>query len=203
MPVLVKLLERRLRVMKLLSVVATVLLFGASVPLSAGAIMIQGEISFTGSFSPTGGSGLGSATGLTFSNPIGVESVTGHFAPLNGGEAFFSSITFNPITLPSVALWTASVSSGTYSFDLVDLSVEFQSSSFLLLSGAGTLHAPNLDATAGSWHLSANSGGASFSFSSDTSNTSQTGHMPEPTGAVLFGVGLAVVGSALRRKRRL
>ena len=128
-----------------------------------------------------------------------VKNLKTYFFLDEGVVRAVDGVTFDPITVPNVNLWTATVSSGTYSFDLLDLVVEYQSNSFLLLSGAGTIYAPNLDATAGSWHLSANSGGTSFSFSSDTVSAP----MPEPTGAVLFGVGLAVVGSALRRKRRL
>ena len=170
----------------------------ASVPVAALAVPLQGTISFGGTVLVVPPN-FEVATQLDFVNPVEVLSATGHFAPLTGSTAVFSNITYNPTPLvPIDNLWVANAQPGTYSFDLLEMNVDFKSATVLALSGSGTLHAPNFDATEGTWTLTANtSGGVVFSFSS----TSIAAPAPEPGSMVLFVSGMFVIGFALRGAR--
>ena len=166
----------------------------ASVPVTASAVPLQGTISFGGNVLVVPPD-FTVATELTFDNPVLVTNTTGHFGPLKGSEAVFSSITYDPTTIPVIDLWVANDPSGTYSFDLLEMTVDYRFPTLLALSGSGTLHAPGFDATEGTWTLTAQtSGDLVFSFSSKTI----AAPAPEPGSMVLFMSGMFVIGLALR-----
>ena len=170
------------------------ILAAVAVPLAASAVPVQGSINFGGNVDVIPPD-FTLATALTFDNPVLVVNTTGDYAPLSGDVGVFKSITYDPTT-PVVDLWVANDASGTYSFDLLEMTVVHRFPTFLALEGSGTLYAPNFDPTPGIWTLTAQaSGNVSFSFSSTA-----TAPAPEPGGLVLFLSGMTIVGFALRKQ---
>ncbi|HKS37431.1 MAG TPA: hypothetical protein VJW76_09595 [Verrucomicrobiae bacterium] len=168
----------------------TSLLLGAIILVAgrANAIPISGEVHFVGSFSPTGGAGLGDATGLSF-GPSYVFTTSGSFSSLAAfSSALFNSITFAPLS-PGT-LWTA----GDFSFALENVTIDLQSATQLNLSGTGMLTGPvGYDPTPGTWNFQ---GGGSAGFTFRTDNTAT---VPDGGSALLLlGVALAGVGVCRR-----
>ena len=160
----------------------------------ASAIPIVGEISFAGSYTInnanlTLATAFGSFSGVTVSlNP------TGDYAGLAGAAVTQTAFTFDPFPVGGVVpLWTIPSQPGT-SFDLLALSVAFESPTALLLTGTGIAHKTGKDNTPGTWILSANTLGTTFSFSSTNSSVPDGG-----TTVALLGMALVGV-EGLRRK---
>jgi hypothetical protein len=166
----------------------------ATVILVAGrlnAVPIAGEVHFVGSFSPTGGTGLGDATGLSFGNPSYVLTSSGSFSTLAAfTTAIFNSVSFLPLSPSPVTLWTA----GDFSFALENVAVDLQSATQLNLSGTGILTGPaGFDPTFGTWNFQGG-GTAGFTFRTDNNAT-----VPDGGSAVLLlGAALAGVGACCR-----
>jgi len=168
-------------------------LFLGAVILIAGrvnAVPITGEVHFVGSFSPTGGTGLGDATGLSF-GPSYVFTSSGSFSSLAAfSSALFNSVSFAPLSPSPVTLWTA----GDFSFALENVTIDLQSATQLNLSGTGILTGPaGYDPTPGIWNFQGG-GGAGFTFRADN-------HASVPDGGsavLLLGVALAGVGACRR-----
>ena len=163
----------------------------------ASAAPIVGEISFSGSYT-VDNSDLTLATKfLSFSNVTVSAMPTGDYLGLDGVAVTHAAFTFDPFPVGgAVPLWTIPSAPGT-SFDLLALSVEFESSSIILIKGTGIAHKAGRDNTPGDWILSANTLGTTFSFSS--TNASDQTAVPEP-GTALFGLALLGV-TAIRRRR--
>jgi hypothetical protein len=157
------------------------------------ASLIGGSITFAGGVQLTGGSALDTATGLDFQNVFSI-SCDGDFAGLCPNLVSFNDFTFNTFSGPLTSLWTA----GTFSFDLESINIVTQNSSYLELSGQGTIKStdPNFLDTDGMWSFSTQSpsAGGTFSFSA----ASKSEPVPEP--ATLLGLGL--VGAAIAGTRR-
>jgi len=155
---------------------------------TATAIPITGSIGLTGDYIVTGGTGLGDATGIDIiGDDATVEGrVGGTFAAEGitaGQTAYHSDFTFAPFS--GVAnLWTV----GGFSFDLEVLSIDYQSSVALVLSGSGTIRHAGYDDTFGTWVFTSNNLDSSFTFSSSNA--------PEPGVALLLGAGLAAFGAS-------
>ena len=163
----------------------------------ASAAPIVGEVSFSGSYTVDNSDLMLATKFVTFSNVTVSALPTGDYLGLDGAAVTHSAFNFNPFPVGgSVPLWTIPSSPGT-SFDLLALTVEFQSSSFLLVKGTGIAHKAGRDNTPGNWILSANTLGNTFSFSS--TNASEPSPVPEP-GTALFG--LAILGLTTIRRRR-
>ena len=86
---------------------ALAMAFGA---VSASAVFIQGAITMSGDFAPTGGSGLADATGIDFlGDDFQVDGATGDFASGGvgaGDVGFFQDFQFDPlIPDPVDPLW--------------------------------------------------------------------------------------------------
>ena len=81
----------------------------------ASAIPITGSIEFDGGYTTDTGD-KSTATIFTFLNPIDVTAATGSFAPLSGGTVTYNALDLNNI--PVSPLWSATVASVNYSFDL-------------------------------------------------------------------------------------
>ena len=158
---------------------------------------IVGEISFSGSYTVDNSDLLLVTKFLSFSNVTVSALPTGDYLGLDGAAVTHSAFTFNPFPVGgAVPLWSIPSSPGT-SFDLLALSVEFKSSSIVLVTGTGIAHKAGRDNTPGNWIFSANTLGSTFSFSS--TNASNPPAVPEP-GTALFG--LAILGvTAIRRRR--
>jgi hypothetical protein len=183
----------------------------------AEATPITGGFSFTGNFKPVNGvtgkvTTLANATGLDFLALTGststpgvagqflVNSASGTFASLVGTHgtirdfsfAGLGSVKFPNLGVPLVNFQTLS----NLTFTLTSIAAPLlQTSTFLVLSGQGTFQGGNYTATPFDFNFTGNAGGGTFSFSS--SNTSQ---VPEPATLSVFGVGLLVAASRLKRR---
>ena len=160
---------------------------------SASALPITGSLGFTGSYTIAGGTSLANATGINITGNSATITglVDGSFA--TAGITAGQTATYNNFTLgaPTSNLWSI----GGFNFDLTKMVIDFQSSNLLALSGIGIITSTNsnLDPTPGGWTFTANSFGSNFTFSSSAG-------VPEPTTAMLLGIGLLGVG-ALRKLR--
>jgi hypothetical protein len=156
--------------------------------------MITGGISLGGTYTTDTGD-INTANAFTSFSGVFVASVSGDYS----GVPMFTAVTQNPFSFdpfvgPIAPLWTFTVGTDTYSFDLETLTIDGQGGNVLSLSGAGTLNITGFDATPGVWVFTANQAGGTFSFSSSN------GAVPEG-GSALILLGLALVGmEALRRK---
>ena len=160
---------------------------------SASAVPITGSLGFTGAYTIAGGTSLDNLTGINITgNSATVTGVVGGtFAAAGisvGQTAFYNNFTLGGST---TNLWSI----GGFSFDLTSMVINYQATNLLALSGSGIITSTNsnLDPTSGGWTFTANSGGGNFTFSSST--------VPEPTTAMLLGIGLLGVG-ALRKLRK-
>ena len=160
----------------------------------ASAIPIVGEVSFSGSYT-INNSNLALATKFNTFTGVTVSALpTGDYSGLAGAAVTMTAFTFDPFPVGGVVpLWTIPSSPGT-SFDLLALNVAFESPTALLLTGSGIAHKTGRDDTPGTWVLSANTLGTTFSFSSTNSSVPDGG-----TTVALLGMGLVGV-EGMRRK---
>jgi hypothetical protein len=171
-------------VAKLLLVAGIITLAGNAV-----AIPITGSIGFSGDYTVAGGN-LATATSIdiTGDDATVTGTVDGTFAAEGvsaGDTATYNDFTFSPFA-PVNDLWSI----GGFSFDLNTLSIDFQSSSFLALSGSGLISYAGYADTAGLWTFTATTSGSNFTFASSSASDS----VPEPGIALLLGIGLVGLG---------
>lgn len=180
--------------------------FAASLMLSicglscadTSAAPIVGEISFSGSYTIDNTNLTLATKFLTFSSVTVSMGPTGDYVGLAGFSVSHTPFAFDPLPVGGVVpLWSIPASPGT-TFDLLTVSIDFESPSILLLTGRGIAHMAGRDNTVGSWILSANTLGTTFSFSSSNASPPTT-PAPEPSTA-LFGLG--ILGVATMRRRR-
>jgi hypothetical protein len=204
---------RQIESMKILPRILLVFLAISSLGLlgqQAQARQIQGQIDFNGvvTFDTTS---LATATRVNLWNSsfVILGSQTGDFGPsaqFGTGIADFTNVTmtapwiFNSgggVGGPLNALWSV----GSFTFDLTSAVVVSQSSTFLDVTGVGTLSSTNsnLDPTPGTWSFTASRGdgqtSTTFGFQSETI-------VPEANTLVLLGIGGAcLVAGKLRRRK--
>jgi hypothetical protein len=178
---------------------------------SASAAPITGNLNMFGDFQPM--IGLSSTQDLSLATAV-------DFLPGGGGTgtfitgtgtgalaAFASSLggvikdfTFSPFASVN-GFYTITVGGSTLSFDLSALSIANQNTTFLTMSGFGTLHLTGFDDTPGNWNFSGQSSNgnapqATFSWSAGSSATS----VPEPMTLSLLGLGLLALAYGKRQK---
>jgi hypothetical protein len=183
-------------------IAATALLaLAAMIGNQAGAVPIAGTINFGGGGALLNGS-LASATQITAIDNEqvsgGLASPTGSYAGLIGDTVVYTTpLVFNPFSGSVTSLWTVTVGSVVYSFDITTLTIAFQSSYLLDLEGQGTANivgsSTAYNATSGTWTIQVTGASTILSFQS-------TAAVPDSgTTAMLIGVGL--VGTALASRR--
>ena len=177
--------------------------------LNAGATPIVGDISFGGS-TTLDNSNLTEATQFKTFPYTYVTAIDGDYSPIpvplppsNTTLATFTPFGFRSphITTPPFQLWTLSYGGETYSFELESLAIEpggtansITLSGDGIASGTGTI---NYADNPGSWVLTANSAGTTFSFSASSST------VPEPGTMLLLGSGLLGLGVYARRRFKI
>ena len=165
-----------------------------AVPIT-GSVEIQGIATLTPIGAP-----LGTATGVDGTNGV-VSSGFGSFAGTAGALVSLAPFTFNPATTP-VNMWSFTVGSLTYSFDLTSMVLGTDDSSLLTISGSGTLtitgDGSNWDPTTGNWTYqiaSTNPDGVYGQFNYQSNTTVPDGGLT----AILLGSALS--GLTMLRKK--
>ncbi len=92
---------------------------------------------------------------------------------------------------------------GGFSFDLTSSNLDFQSGSFINISGSGVITGNGFDPTPGTWFFTAQlpEAGGRFSYSAGTTAVPRTATVPDG-GATLGLLGIALGGIELLRRRR-
>lgn len=163
------------------------------------AVPISGTIGLSGGYLANGP--LATATAISSFTSVLVSGVglTGDYAGTAGTPVTMSPFTFSPFQGSVVPLWTFTVGSTTYAFDLLSLGVTLQDSTQIVLDGSGTLHLTGKDDTGGTWslHLS-EAGDGNFTFTDGNTFDSTTAVPDGGTTLMLLGSALAVLGIARR-----
>ena len=161
--------------------ISLVLLFATS---TASAMLIQGEISFTGQATTTEAAGV--VTSVDFDS-FNVDVVKGSFIPFvsTGAVATFTDLGTIAATNN---LWTA----GGFTFDLNNVLYNSVNYGAAVIAGTGFISGNGYDSTAFNW-LFTSQVGESKTFSATV--------VPAPAGAALLGLAILGFGFARRNKK--
>lgn len=183
--------------------VGTVLLTALTGTVQAVPTSINGTISFSGSSSADDSNLADAVKFLTFGTvTVGQEdTLSGDYAGTAGAAVVFTLFTWDPVgaSIPINPLWTFASGGNTYAFLLNSLSVDFVSSTALVLSGFGTasITGPGVEKleTTGLWNLSGQTLGAtSFTFSSSTEVPPPGSNNVPDGGTTVLLLGFSVLG---------
>jgi hypothetical protein len=161
------------------------------------AVYITGSLTFGGGSSVNGP--LNTATAFTEifgpsgpgSDPVVNAGAIGSYAGVPAGTVVeFAEFAFGAASVPS--LWSFAIGPTTYSFDASSVVVNFQTPSFLNISGAGTAYITGYEPTPGTWSVTATPAGPVFTFGS-------AAIIPEPSAMALFASLGAFAWFARRR----
>lgn len=183
--------------MKTLTVATfSILLAISGLAPSLRAAPVQGSIDFAGvvTFDSTS---LATATRVNLWNSSFVLQDSGDFSSIAPGTnvTMAAPWIFNPST-STPNLWSV----GGFKFDLTSCVIVSQSSTFLNITGLGTISGNGFDATPGTWSFTSSdaNGQPQSTFGFQT----QTAAVPEPTTLSLLGAGLfSLVATSKRRTK--
>ena len=176
-------------------------------PLTASAVPIVGEITFSGDFVPIDGNGmptgLADATGLDFKDDDFVvnESTEDFLAAgiVAGAIGFIQDFQFDPLNpAPVSPLWT--IGGFQFSLEIVDVVFQMPGLNYLILEGLGTLSGAGFSDTSGTWSLTANGAGILYNFAA---GSVAEVYVPEPGTLGLFAIGLFALAFMRRRQKQL
>lgn len=173
----------------------SILLAASSFAPSLRAAPIQGTIDFAGvvTFDSTS---LATATRINLWNSSFVLQDSGDFSSISPGTnvTMAAPWIFNPST-NTPNLWSV----GGFHFDLTSCVIVAQSSTFLNITGIGTISGNGFDATPGTWSFTSSdaNGQPQSTFGFQT----QTATVPEPTTLALLGAGLFSLAATRRRTK--
>lgn len=186
-------MRKLLKTLLCTAVLATLAMAGSA----HAALLGAGSVSMAGGWVPSGGDGsIASATGVHFIPSTNNVTIT---AP--GGKGSFASLTagtigtahdfsFNPANTPIMGFLLI----GGFNFDLMNIHVDLQNSSFLDLTGTADVSS-NAGTGTATFEFSAQGGGAPATFSWSATAFA----VPEPMTLGLLGIGLAAFGLMRRR----
>ena len=166
-----------------LKTLAAVSLFASSAAIAAP---IVGQIGMSGNVDT-----LVSSAGTTlqfYDVVVRADSknkvVTGDFDGLETQTVTMNNLTYDPnFSVAGANLWEV----GSFSFELIGLTVNNRTADSLFLRGTGIVRAAGFDDTEGSW--------------SYTTQDGFTITMPEPASVALLGLGLVGFAAARRKKQ--
>jgi len=172
---------------KMIMIFGLMVAFLGFMTLSAGATMITGAISFSGT--AVFDDADGSVAFTDFSDEVvSGTGGTGDYAVVSSGtEATFTPFGYlDPVTPTPFQLWTLDFSGKTYSLEATSIVVGYNVEGDVVVKGTGTAYITDYDATPGTWSISANRAGGTASFSS----SAEVSGVPEPATLLLLGFGL-------------
>ncbi len=172
----------------------------ASLSMSAEAIPITGQIDLSGTATADSSDFLTATEFESFTGVTVGGAPSGTYAGVADGQAvsMANPVVFAPTpVLPVSPLWTFTIGTTTYDFNLKSLSVGPISANSIQLDGSGTLQVTGYDDTPGIWILNASTFG-SDTFTFESSNAA-AGVPDGGTTVLLLGVSLTSLALIKRR----
>jgi len=187
---------------KLFMVCSLVVALIGVMSLNAGADLITGAISFSGTSTLDDTDYTKATAFATFSDVVvsGTGGTGDYPVALAGKSVTFTPFTFSPSLSPAPLdpLWTIDFAGKIYSFEATGLTINSSIANSITLSGPGIASITGFDDTPGTWVISANKAGQTASFSS----SAEVKGVPEPTTVLLLGMGLIGLSGFARKKFR-
>lgn len=177
-----------MKISRLLSCVAATVTLALSAGIaSAATLSIGSEMGLIGTYTPSGGTGLADATGLSI-DPATIIIGSNDLAGQVGGTATYDGLALDG-SAPAGPLFTTT---GGLSFTLTSISVDLQNGQALDWTGTGILSLAGFDDTQATISWTGDALGGLNTFSSTITV------VPVPGAVWLFASALAMLG--LRRK---